>query len=44
LIYDYLYIMSHVNLLLKFCPGSIKILAPPLFVYIDRLMVGLGRL
>jgi hypothetical protein len=30
LIYDYLYIMSHMNLRLKFCTGSIKFLAPPL--------------
>jgi len=29
-IYDHLYIMSHVNLRSKLCPGSIKFLAPPL--------------
>jgi hypothetical protein len=29
-IYDYLYIMSHVNLRLNFCPGSLVFLAPPL--------------
>jgi hypothetical protein len=28
--FDYLYIMSHVNLRSKFRPGSIKLLAPPL--------------
>jgi hypothetical protein len=32
LIYDYLYIMSHVNLRLKFCPDSLKFIAPPLIL------------
>jgi hypothetical protein len=33
-IYDYLYIMSHLNLRLKFCPSSINFLAPPLSLYV----------
>jgi len=35
-IYDYLYIMSHVNLWSKFCACSTKFLAPPLFVNIHK--------
>jgi hypothetical protein len=35
-IYDYLYIMSHVNLWSKFCSGSIKFLAPPLPMFVGH--------
>jgi len=37
LIYDYLYIMSHVNLRSNFFPSSIKLLAPPMFMGLKQI-------